>query len=87
MHLLLSFSSLRPLYGRPPLHHLLLTFGISLIVQNAIKFIWGNDIYSIEMPGFLAGATELFGTYYPTYRLFVLVFSVILAHRHLAVDL
>ncbi|MFH2127418.1 MAG: branched-chain amino acid ABC transporter permease, partial [Pseudomonadota bacterium] len=75
----IEFFSLRPLYGRPPLHHLLLTFGISLIVQNAIKFIWGNDIYSIEMPGFLAGATNLFGVYYPTYRLFVLVFSVILA--------
>lgn len=75
----IEFFSLRPLYGRPPLHHLLLTFGISLIVQNAIKFIWGNDIYSIEMPGFLAGATNLFGVYYPTYRLFVLIFSVILA--------
>ncbi|MCF8040848.1 MAG: branched-chain amino acid ABC transporter permease [Desulfarculaceae bacterium] len=75
----IEFFSLRPLYGRPPLHHLLLTFGISLIVQNAIKFIWGNDIYSIEMPGFLAGATNLLGVYYPTYRLFVLVFSVILA--------
>ncbi|MBU1157314.1 MAG: branched-chain amino acid ABC transporter permease [Proteobacteria bacterium] len=75
----IEFFSLRPLYGRPPLHHLLLTFGISLIVQNAIKFIWGNDIYSIEMPGFLAGATNLFGVYYPTYRLFVLLFSVVLA--------
>ena len=75
----IEFFSLRPLYGRPPLHHLLLTFGISLIVQNGIKFIWGNDIYSIEMPEFLAGATNLFGIYYPTYRLFVLLFSVVLA--------
>lgn len=76
---IIEFFSLRPLYGRPPLHHLLLTFGISLIVQNGIKFIWGNDIYSIEMPEFLAGATNLFGIYYPTYRLFVLLFSVVLA--------
>jgi len=76
---IIEFFSLRPLYGRPPLHHLLLTFGISLIVQNTIKFIWGNDIYSIEMPEFLAGATNLFGVYYPTYRLFVLIFSVVLA--------
>ncbi|MBT3255418.1 MAG: branched-chain amino acid ABC transporter permease [Deltaproteobacteria bacterium] len=76
---IIEFFSLRPLYGRPPLHHLLLTFGISLIVQNGIKFIWGNDIYSIEMPEFLAGATNLFGIYYPTYRLFVLLFSVALA--------
>lgn len=77
--LIIEVFSLRPLYGRPPLHHLLLTFGISLIVQNAIKFIWGNDIYSIATPDFLSGATNLFGIYYPTYRLFVLVFSVILA--------
>lgn len=76
---LMEFFTLRPLYGRPPLHHLLLTFGISLIVQNAIKFIWGNDIYSIEIPAFLSGATNLLGIYYPTYRLFVLVFSIVLA--------
>ncbi|RJX33979.1 MAG: branched-chain amino acid ABC transporter permease [Desulfarculus sp.] len=76
---LIEFFSLRPLYGRPPLHHLLLTFGISLIVQNAIKFIWGNDIYSIEMPAFLSGSSSLLGVQYPTYRLFVLLFSVALS--------
>ncbi len=75
----MEYFTLRPLYGRPPMHHLLLTFGISLIVQNAIKFIWGNDIYSIEPPDFLSGAVSFFGIYYPAYRLFVLGFSACLA--------
>ena len=73
---LIEYFSLRPLYGRPPLHHLLLTFGISLIVQNAIKFIWGNDIYTVRVPSFLGGATALGAISYPAYHLFVLFFSM-----------
>jgi branched-subunit amino acid ABC-type transport system permease component len=76
---LIEYFTIRPLYGRPPLHHLLLTFGISLIAQNAIKFIWGNDIYSVEPPELLGGAVNFFGIYYPTYRLFVLASSACLA--------
>jgi branched-subunit amino acid ABC-type transport system permease component len=75
----IEYFSLRPLYGRPPLHHLLLTFGISLITQNAIKFIWGNDIYSVDLPDILSGAVSFFDIYYPKYRLFVLVFSASIA--------
>jgi len=76
---LMEYFTIRPLYGRPPLHHLLLTFGISLIAQNAIKFIWGNDIYSVEPPDILGGAVDFFGIFYPTYRLFVLASSACLA--------
>jgi branched-subunit amino acid ABC-type transport system permease component len=72
----IEFLTLRPLYGRPPLHHLLLTFGISLIAQNAVKFIWGNDIYSVATPESLTGIVEFLGIAYPTYRLFILLFSI-----------
>ncbi len=75
----IEFFSLRPLYGRPPLHHLLLTFGISLIIQNGIKFVWGNDIYSVAPPDFLSGATSFLGISYPTYHLFILFFSIAMA--------
>jgi branched-subunit amino acid ABC-type transport system permease component len=73
---LIEYFTLRPLYGRHPLHHLLLTFGISLIVMNAIKFIWGNDIYSVSPPSFLSGATSFLGISYPKYHLFFLFFSI-----------
>ncbi len=72
----IEFFTLRPLYGRPPLHHLLLTFGISLIAQNGVKFIWGNDIYSVATPESLTGIVEFLGIAYPTYRLFILLFSI-----------
>ncbi len=75
----IEYFTIRPLYGRPPLHHLLLTFGLSLIAQNAIKLIWGNDIYSVEMPEFLYGAVQFMGVFYPKYRFFVLIFSALLA--------
>lgn len=76
---LIEFFTLRPLYGRPPVHHLLLTFGISLIILNLIKFVWGNDIYTVSPPNYLAGATRFLGISYPTYHLFVLFFSVAVA--------
>jgi branched-chain amino acid transport system permease protein len=75
----IEFFTLRPLYGRPPIHHLLLTFGLSLIAQNAVKLIWGVDIYTIEIPSYLGGKMEFLGVSYPTYRLFILGFSVVLA--------
>lgn len=73
---LIEYFTLRPLYGRPPVHHLLLTFGISLIIQNVIKFVWGSDIYAITLPPALSGATRFLGISYPTYSLFVLFFSI-----------
>ena len=77
--LIMEIFTLRPLYGRPPLHHLLLTFGLSLIAQNMIKFIWGNEIYSVNPPAFFSGSVEILGAIYPTYRLFVLWFSICMA--------
>jgi branched-chain amino acid transport system permease protein len=73
---LIEYFTLRPLYGRPPVHHLLLTFGISLIIQNIIKFVWGSDIYSITLPPALSGATQFWGISYPTYSLLVLFISI-----------
>ncbi|MFC7058614.1 branched-chain amino acid ABC transporter permease [Halovenus salina] len=33
--------TVRPLYGRDPLYHILLTFGLVLVLNDLIKLIWG----------------------------------------------
>jgi branched-chain amino acid transport system permease protein len=62
---------LRPLYARP-LFQLVLTFGVSLVMLELIKFIWSTTPYSwTEVFGIRENFFELFGQRFSTYRLFV----------------
>lgn len=49
---------------------LLLTFGIAIIVEDALKIVFGANPVRIEPP--ISGATEMFGLYFPNYRLFLM---------------
>ncbi len=66
------------LYGKEVLFTLLLTFGLSMVFANAVLLIWGGSPYSIQPPSYLRGFVNLFGLYYPKFRLFVLFFSCLL---------
>jgi branched-chain amino acid transport system permease protein len=49
---------------------LLLTFGMATVMEDAIKIVFGANPRSVEAP--VSGATELFGLFFPNYRLFVM---------------
>jgi branched-subunit amino acid ABC-type transport system permease component len=66
------------LYGRHVLLTLFLTFGLSMVFSSAVLLIWGGVPYSIQVPYYFKGFINLFGIYYPKFRLFVLVFSCLL---------
>jgi branched-subunit amino acid ABC-type transport system permease component len=66
------------LYGKEILFTLLLTFGLSMVFANAVLLIWGGTPYSIQTPYYFKGFINLFGLYYPKFRLFVLLFSCLL---------
>lgn len=57
-------------------HELLLTFGLAYIIEELVKWFWGNEPLHVEIPGILAGSVNLLGITYPTYRLFILVTSL-----------
>ncbi|WP_339106205.1 branched-chain amino acid ABC transporter permease [Haloterrigena salinisoli] len=79
--------SLRPLYGRNPLYHILLTFGFAIMIQGAIVQIWGGQARRIAQPDLLTGTLSIGSLNYPIYRLFVLVVStVLIAAVWLAID-
>ena len=44
---------IRPLYGRDPLYSLLLTFGLSYILQDATRYIWGAQSVPFQVPAIL----------------------------------
>ncbi len=66
-------TTLRPLYGRPPLFGLIATFGLAMILRELVQIIWGQETFTIPSP--FPGVVSLLGMTYPTYRLFVLGFS------------
>lgn len=57
----------------------LITFGIAFIMERIIVLIWGERTLSVSAPAGLDGTTNVFGTSYPTYRLFVIVLALLMA--------
>ena len=70
---------LRPLYGRSPLDQVLLTFGLIYLLEDLVKWIWGGRIRSIAPPALLDGSVRLGTVTIPSYRLFVIVFGLVMA--------
>jgi branched-chain amino acid transport system permease protein len=62
----------RPLYGRGIDYPLLLTFGLSYVMIEATRTIFGIEGLATSTPAELRGATNLGFGYFPTYRLFLI---------------
>jgi branched-subunit amino acid ABC-type transport system permease component len=53
----------------------LATFGIWLVLEEMIRFIWGGQGYSVKSP--LSGSTTMLGFSYSTHRLFIIVIGIL----------
>jgi branched-chain amino acid transport system permease protein len=63
---------LRTLYARDHLSQVLATFALILILNEAVRIVWGTDV-PLSMPAALSGPVELFpGMPYPAYRLLII---------------
>ena len=67
---------LKRLYGLDPLYGLLLTFGISLILEGVLRQKYGVSGQSYPVPDLLSGATNLGFMVLPNYRAFVVFASL-----------
>lgn len=67
---------IRRVYDGPDRHvsTLLLTFGLGLIFEDVLKIFFGPNTHRPANP--LPGATDLFGVFIPTYRLFLIVIGI-----------
>jgi urea transport system permease protein len=71
----LERSVIRWLYGRP-LETLLATWGISLILIQAVRTIFGAQNVQVENPSFMSGGVELFaGVVLPWSRIVIIAFA------------
>jgi branched-chain amino acid transport system permease protein len=71
--LLIEYVGIRRLYKAGHDYQLLFTFGLSLILAEGIILIWGPVGISHLPPAILRGGMDLGFTFYPKYRLFVMV--------------
>ncbi|MDB5897637.1 MAG: putative type branched chain amino acid transport system, permease component [Ramlibacter sp.] len=67
---------LKRLYGLDPLYGLLLTFGLSLILEGAFRREYGVSGQSYNVPELLSGATDLGFMVLPNYRAWVVFASL-----------
>ena len=73
--ILIERGIIRFLYGRP-LETLLATFGVSLILQQGVRTLFGPTNREVSAPAFMSGAFDLFGLSVAWGRLWIIVFTL-----------
>ncbi len=73
--ILIERCIIRFLYGRP-LETLLATWGLSLILQQAVRTIFGPNNREVGNPSFMSGAFDLGGITITYNRLWIICFSL-----------
>ncbi|HTW69662.1 MAG TPA: branched-chain amino acid ABC transporter permease [Acetobacteraceae bacterium] len=71
---------MRLFYQRPPEDQILVTFGIGIVVVEAVRAVFGGNSQHVSVPGWGEGVTQLGFLIYPTYRLEVIgIIAAVLA--------
>jgi branched-chain amino acid transport system permease protein len=76
--LILEKLFIRLVYGKE-LEQVLLTFGLSFIIADTAKWIWGTELHTIAVPHFLDTSITVGAMVFPVYRLFVVLVGCLLA--------
>jgi branched-chain amino acid transport system permease protein len=70
---------LRPVYRRDESDQLLLTFGLLLMLQDSIRYVWGSAPKTMEKAYMAYGTADIGGAQVPVYNLLVIGVSIALA--------
>src|SRR5581483_8329575 len=62
---------IRYFYARPHEDQLLVTFGLSIVFVEAVRWFFSSDSKTVQAPSVFSGITNLGFMFYPTYRLAV----------------
>ncbi len=76
---LLDRYAFRLLQDQEPLNVMLVTFGLLLILEDLVAFIWGKGNHSLFTPPLLAFSVPFMGHDLPAYRIAVIVVGAIVA--------
>jgi len=77
--IVVEYFLVRRLYGGNIDYPLLLTFGLSLIMIEAVRIIFGTSDHPFNAPPLLQGTLNFFGLFFfPYYRIFVIIITSII---------
>ena len=76
--MLIEATLLRRLYREDPLQGLLLTFGLTMVLEQGIRMVWGLSPKPFDVPPAFAGAWSLGPLTYSRYRSFILLAVAVL---------
>ncbi len=62
--------------GDNEMRQVLLTLGVTFVLNDMLLVLYGGDTFTVPVPEFLRGALSWSGFFYPKYRLFVLALGV-----------
>jgi branched-chain amino acid transport system permease protein len=69
--LVMERAVIRFFYGRPHEDQLLVTFGLSIVFVEAVRWYFSSESKTLQAPSIFTGITNLGFMFYPTYRLAV----------------
>jgi branched-chain amino acid transport system permease protein len=69
---------LRRVYRRGHLDQVLLTFGLTYVFVDGVRWIWGADIRTLATPDSLAGVWNIGSLTLPKYRLFIIACGILI---------
>ena len=78
---LANYFVLQPLsvHGRSNLDIALFTFGFLFVTMGVVEYVFGVRFATIDPPNIFRHSVTIFGTAYPSYRLFIIVLGVFIA--------
>ena len=76
---ILEPTFLRPLYKRPEEYQLLITFGLLLVLDDTIHFVWGPHPLSASALYQAIGSVHILDSVFPAYNLLVIAVGVLAA--------
>ncbi|MDD5207638.1 MAG: branched-chain amino acid ABC transporter permease [Desulfobacterales bacterium] len=70
---------LRRIYGRPDegAFQLLMTYAFILVLDDAVKFIWGPEYKTISKPPILSGSVTIGQVVVPAYNIFIILVGLV----------
>jgi branched-chain amino acid transport system permease protein len=75
----MEMTALKPVYERDHIYQLLLTFGFILVIEEAVRLIWGLDYKQVPTPDLFSEPIAMFGSQIPSYRLFIIGFGAVVS--------
>ncbi len=77
--LLIEPTLIRPFYRRPEEYQLLITFGLLLVLEDVIRFVFGKTPLTASPIMDVTGIINVGDFYYPTYNLIVIGIGIVAA--------